>query len=410
MRACLILISCCRYDCQQLRETLYPWPYSTQIPLPALKSTTLRDDGNVSAFISGLDVQIRALWGLEYDLFCCTEPWSANGRPEVRRAITASVARVVQGGTTNSMTCRYGNIPTIAGVSAEAYKVTAETVRGLLRDRFCGMGDMLTIGQKPQISVEDAFPASHIAYKNGDVDVAIGLWLNDLHRSTQNAAEHKVRNVDLLGRTFPQLVAETGDFATLEGIRKRVGVGMLDTSTDGRGMSLFALATCAQRSSDFSPSQIGFLSWLMSQRSLDSSHHVWPGPSDLDMALLSGHLDIVRELVGRNVMTESYGRYTQKAIELGRADMAFCFMSGLNDPARTTQHEIRWLVCAARTKLGELNSSWHSVSRVDERLAVDIACRLSQFEILVKNLQALVIIPPTRSDMMTDASRPILWP
>lgn len=79
--------------------------------------------------------------------------------------------------------------------------------------------------------VVDGFPASHIAYLNGDKEAALSLWAESIARSGSN--------VDILGRTFPQLVAEAGDAELLE----RVGTLSLgNISPDKRGFSLLALA------------------------------------------------------------------------------------------------------------------------------------------------------------------------
>lgn len=413
-----LLLSSCRYACQSLRCMIDPWPYSglyghTSIVWP--KSSSLRQDNH--RFSGLLALQIEALDKVERAVLSYQKSCWANRTQGPRRGvggigpILACIFAISPGGWYPPVTHQGDTFAERGSVSAERYVWLARRVRRLLQTQFSCLGNLLAADGRPLIPISNAFPPSHIAYWNGAKDSAIELWrrsmgpwwLDPPRTGTYTACPDST--ADVLGRTFPQIVAEAGDFETLGNMSAYIRPETIFAKLDARGLSLCALAICAQGMPD-----PRCLLWLLSQRKWDPLCRNRCEPSLLDLALSSGRQENVRTIVDLKIITESYGRYTKKAIELCRADLAACFVPWLNDQAKINQGEIRELARLADNKYEQLKRELRfAMAMSDNALADDISCKLPAFLELVQHLKGLLVQSPSLQEMSADVSSVNIW-
>lgn len=390
----------------------YPWPCSGLYNRGYSfwpKSQSLQEDFQLIA--SWWDTQIEALDKIDRGLLSYRKAVWANAGRSVRhisasaRTISACITGISPGGHDPQNANPGDGFDGVASSSPENYVCLADSIRSMLQTRLPGVEDVSNPGSRPLISTSDAFPASHIAFQNGAKDVAVGLWRDAVvpqllsPRGPGGYIAYPDTNMDLLGRTFPQLVAEAGDFETLWKIENIAGSGMLHANLDGRGLSLLALTICAEGKPDFA-----YITQLLSQRLLVPSQMIGPGPCILDLALLSGNELLVRTIVAYDVISASYSRYAQKAIELGRADIAFCFVDWLQEGARIDQEEVGRLADIAEQKHRQLKDQYDNALQADEKLAFNLHLRLNRFPELVRHLRMIVVRRKSAQQIMSKIS------
>jgi len=410
--AAQLMLSSCRYACQRIRFMNYPWPCSGLYNRGYSfwpKSQSLQEDFQLVA--SRWDTQIEALDKIDRGLLSYRKAVWANAGRSVRhisasaRAIYACITGISPGGHDPQNANPGDEFVDAASSSPEDYVCLAHSIRRMLQTRLPGVEDVSNPVSRPLISTSDAFPASHIAFQNGAKDVAVELWRNAVVSQLLSPTEpggyvaYPDSNVDLLGRTFPQLVAEAGDFETLWKIENIAGSAMLHANPDGRGLSLLALTICAEGKPD-----VGYIEKLLFRRLLVPSQPIGPGPCILDLALLSGNEVLVRTIVAHDVISTSYSRYAQKAIELGRADIAFCFVDWLQEGARVDQEEVRRLADVAGQKHRQLKDQYDNALQEDEKLAFNLHLRLKGFPELVRHLRMIVVRGTSAQQIVSNIS------
>lgn len=164
-----------------------------------------------------------------------------------------------------------------------------------------------------------AFPACHIAFWNGDWDIAFELW--------------KARRwaTDMMGRGFPHIVAEVGNLHMLKRINSYCNTSLVGSWSDVRGFSV--LETCVfARAADC----VEYLLGINPITSFGTTIY----PLLLDLALAAGNSHIVAGLAGMNVAVPEVTMLMVKVIELGRADLAQHFLCYLGDGQIASQGEV----------------------------------------------------------------------
>lgn len=216
------------------------------------------------------------------------------------------------------------------------YKDTEDKVRRLLEALDLSSAlyqDMAIILRDAAINLKKAFPACHIAFWNGDGDVAFALWAVDPWAT------------DLLGRGFPHIVAEAGNLYMLQRIDSYCKAALTHTWSDVRGLTILGAATCSRAA--------GCVEYLLNVSPI-GPFGALTYSSLLDLALAAGNPDIVAGLAGLNIAMPAVTMLMVKIIELGRGDLSEHFLHLLDDGQIVSQGELKRLVYLAADMKQEL--------------------------------------------------------
>lgn len=230
-----------------------------------------------------------------------------------------------------------------ADVALRCFKTVFKSRKGLAQPRW---QDYVTIEQHLLAMIRqveqsydgNGFPATHIAYQNGDIKAMLKLWK---HRPESRQYR------DVLGRELPHFLVEANDMNTLGQLLKEDEVAVTRTGIDGRGLSLLALAAVAGELDIFNQLMHRHVAGLMTN---DCSQFL------LDLALVGGEKSIVEYIIPKErnyifIVQPPYERATKKCIELGRADLAECFTRWLDQECWSDPDAIHELAELAKRKV-----------------------------------------------------------
>ncbi|KAJ9652478.1 hypothetical protein H2198_008263 [Neophaeococcomyces mojaviensis] len=259
----------------------------------------------------------------------------------------------------------------------EEYRKAEFNIRHLLQNQFfCLAAD---IG--PFVDINNGLPASHIAYLNGDKEAALELW------------KASRWGTDLLGRTFPHIVAEEGDLDVLHIIQNYDVFTLKNSRPDIRGLTVLAIVICMGHVECFD-----FLVQFQPPRNLATSDPSGIELSLLDLALASGVQHIVEEVVRLGYVLPPYTIHVLRTIELERAELASCLLPSLFQSCWSGQREIDELAMLARQKVDELDRRCERARRLGllEETQIEIfEVRKVWMRDLARNLQYRKVMPVT---------------
>lgn len=397
IEATLNFLSDARFDSQRLRSMLYPHPCAglygrTDSFWP--KSPSLQND--LQSFASYLDRMIVEFDGAERRLRSYNLSAWLSGNQDVRHIagglndISACLSNYSPACEGYLMPDRGEHITNRATASAEQYRRFANKIRETLQVRVSETEGWANSDSGTLMSVSQAFPAWYLAYRNRDRDMAVKLW----YEADRDA-------VDLLGRTLPLLAAEAGDFFTLQSVGNNLGFDILHKNVDRRNLSVCALAMCARETPYFT-----YLEDLLEQRRW-THPFFWSEsePSDLDVALQLGSKPLVEKIVEKRIVYDSFARYTRKAIELGRADIAQIFVPWLDEAERNSQSEVKQLAELAREVYQQLKKQYRDALKQDPGTAFNIHHRHNQFPELMEALDRVDVRETSARQITSDIAQ-----
>lgn len=278
-------------------------------------------------------------------------------------------------------------VPENFSPSDEQYGSLSKYINAMLWTQFSGTQGSSITGSETFVSLKNGFPASHIAYLNGDRPVALKLWRREIEsRLVSPGIAFTDHNIDLINRTLPQLVAETGDFMFLREIAECDKDAVRYAHHDRRGLSLLALAICAPQGLDS-----GHLSFLLEHRLSPLSRHPGIEPTIIDLALLSRNKDIVSLILQQRISCESYEMYVEKAIELGEAYIAHLFVPWLCEAVRSSKTTVERLTSLVVKKDAEWTEMSNSGMRTNQAWLRRFECWQRESTELVRALRKIVV-------------------
>lgn len=401
LAARLLLRSCLDAN-RRLKDLIYPWPTGTSGEKP--KSSTLQRDFGLLA--SRLDLQMRELDTILNQLGGCDRSLESDPVQNAQQIVDGSapfracIEHIKLQGDDGEASGRVSRVASGVSPSPNHYILLSNTICQLLCTHCPGTGGSSNTGTGSFVSINKGLPPSHVAYLNGNKDMAVDLWCWAVCQSyslDQTQTVHADLVVDLIGRTFPQLVAEAGDFETLRKIADRGGDTMLHANHDGRGLSLLALAMCAPAGPDFE-----VLDMLLSQRPWALSRQHGPEPSIIDLALLSRNWHVVRWILGQRVACESFEGYVEKAIELAEANIALLFIPWLEEAERVNQGVVNELADLAEEKYRTWTESLNDGTDKTPEFVHKVRCWREGFPQLVVALRKIVVRPTTQRQIIAD--------
>ena len=230
------------------------------------------------------------------------------------------------------------------------------------------------------LDFDRAFPPGHIAYLNGDTEVAVLLW------STNPQTK------DLMHRTLLHIVLEFRDIETLHKMAIRNSRGMISCprqSEDRRFLSPLALATLVGDYQCFEK-----LGQILDQHGQQHATQISRNYRWMDLALAGGCEHIVACIAQPKHTGPLYARDIEKAIDLGRPILAICLVPRLRDSSGSRQAEVdklRDLAFAAMSSLRfelwqarsdnntDLIQHYHNILNGTEELYTKLSmCRVTQ--------------------------------
>lgn len=174
------------------------------------------------------------------------------------------------------------------------------------------------------------FPAIHIAYLNRDHDAVRSLWMQDPCQR---------KSTDILGRKLAHLIVEGDDWQDLGHLLLEDHRAISQAGVDLRGMCLWSLAA-------LSGNEEVFL-WLRLRGVCErKDRHL------LNFALIGRSQEIIQQILHYPPMVSPpYNLHLQKAIELGQAGLAQCFLNYTNGlQFDTMNYEALYLAQTAQRK------------------------------------------------------------